>query len=198
VLDEALATSVASSSLCDVITRQDIASMIGFEAERQACGGETSDSCLAEIGSALGVERIVAGSVARLGGAITVSARLMNLKAGKVERRAERTVTDAAQLRDATRAVGAELFGVVAATPASASSSGVVWAGAIAAGTGLAAAIGGGVLAVVADTQLAAPATSRAEKDGALTYGVGGLVVVAAGVVVGVVGGVVAVAGAQP
>ncbi|MDP2340566.1 MAG: hypothetical protein Q8O67_06395 [Deltaproteobacteria bacterium] len=202
VLTEALAAAVADASKCEVITRQDIASMIEVEAERASCGGDVSDSCLAEIGNALGVDRVVAGTVARLGASTTVTARLLNMKAGKVELRAEETTSDDAQLRATAQNVGRRLFGV--ATVAAVEAPVVVAAGGgpampllvtggVVGGVGLTAAVIGGVLAMGADGILGdsgsdglAKKDARASADVAILIGglgLGGVVV--GGVVTG-------------
>jgi TolB-like protein len=196
VLTEALAASVADVSHCAVVTRSDIASMIGFEAERQACGADMSDSCLAEIGSALGVERIVGGAVARVGSSTTVTARLMNLTTGRVEQRAERTVYVDARLREAAQQVGRALFGVTTTTAPS--SAALFSTGVAAAGGGGALALGGGLVALVAEGALASADATREFKDGARVVGAPAVVVAGVGVVVASVGGVlIAVAGKE-
>lgn len=198
-LTEALAASVASSSGCEVVTRQDIAALIDFEAEKAACGGNVSDSCLSEIGNALGVERMVAGSIARVGAATTVTARLMNLKAGKVEQRAEETTSDDSQLRAVAQNVGKRLFGVAptplsTTTTAPPASSGpsvpLLVVGGGVAGVGLAAAVVGGALALSAEDVLKDINAPTSAKDQAKSDGAGAVVVAGiggAGVVVGLV-----------
>jgi hypothetical protein len=68
------------------MSRADIRSMISFEAEKQLLGcGE--ESCLAELGGALGVEFLVTGSVSRVGEATLLSLKKIILRDLKVERR---------------------------------------------------------------------------------------------------------------
>lgn len=204
VLMEAAASAIADASGCQVITKKDMASMVEFEAERAACGAGASDSCLAEIGAALGVERMVTGSVARVATSTTVTARLMNLKTGVVDARAEATTDDVAALRGLAQRVGTELIRGKQSSSSSTSTStaepaggGTFVLGAVVAGVGALAVAGGAVGVVLADGVLADKATSRAEKDGARGAGqLAGLVAVA-GAVVAVVGGVVAVVGGE-
>ncbi len=202
VLTEALAASVADVSGCEVVTRQDIASMIDFEAERAACGGSASDSCLSEIGNALGVERMVAGAVARVGTATTVTARLLNLKAGKVESRAEETTSDPAALRAAAQTVGKRLFGAASAPltstesgsssgPSSGPSGPLLVGGVVVGVVGLVAAGVGGALALGANGVLADRGSTRAAKDEARDTGGVALAIVGVGVGVVIVGVVV-------
>src|SRR5262245_50760697 len=51
----------------EVITRADIQQMLSFEANKQMVGCSANSACLAELGGALGVARLVAGSVGKLG-----------------------------------------------------------------------------------------------------------------------------------
>lgn len=197
VLTEALAAAVAEASGCDVLMRQDIASMVDFEAERAACGGSTSDSCLSEIGNALGVERMVAGSVARVGTSTTVTARLLNLKLGKVEARAEETTGDDTTLRSVAQTVGGKLLGKTAAPAAEAGGANPVLlgVGGVVGAVGVVAAVVGGVWAFSADGVLANAKAARSEKDAARADGVIALGVGVVGVSLIVVGAGVAALG---
>ena len=197
VLTDALAAAVAEASGCEVVTRQDIASMIDFEAERAACGGGVSDSCLSEIGNALGVERMVAGSVARVGTSTTVTARLLNLKAGKVEMRAEETTLTDDALRTTAQHVGQRLFGVattpvVAAAPVDDGPSlPLLITGGVLGGIGLTAGLVGGVIAMGADGVLSDSGSDRLAKDAARDSGSTAVIIAGVGLGGLVIGGVV-------
>ncbi len=200
MLTDSLAAEVAAVSGCQVVSQGDITQMIDFEAQKAACGDET-DSCLAEIGAALGAERVVGGTLGRLGGDFILSARLMNLGKGVVESRAEQVVHGAIEdLRQAARNAARQLFGVapaaVVAPPpppsAAAPNAALWWTGVVTGGVGLLALAGGGVVAGVAETGLATAA--QADKDQLATEGQQALVVAAVGVVVAVVGGGLVVA----
>jgi TolB-like protein len=182
-LSDALASAVADASGCAVLTRADIASMADFEAGRQACGVD-SPSCFAELGSALGVERLVTGAVARIGTSTTVSARLLDLKSGAVVARAEETTTDVAALRPLTLKVGQRLLGLNNAVDGGPGP--LLIAGVVTVGVGVLGLVGGALLALPADATLGTVDASRVEKDNARTLGTAGLVVggVAGGVVV--------------
>jgi TolB-like protein len=200
VLTEALAASVADASKCEVITRQDIASMIELESERASCGGDVSDSCLSEIGNALGVERMVAGSVARVGTSTTVTARLLNMKAGKVEMRAEETTSDDALLRASAQNVGKRLFGVaVVVAPVApvvpvndGPSLPLLLGGGVVGVAGLSATAVGGVMALGADAILGSKTSDGLAKKDARDSANLAIIVGGAGLGVVVVGGVVA------
>jgi hypothetical protein len=75
-----------------VISKADIASMLQFEADKQLVGCEASESCLAEIGGALGVEHIIYGQLSKLGEAYNLQLTLAS-PAGAVENRVSENVT---------------------------------------------------------------------------------------------------------
>ena len=58
LLTETLALEVATVSGCQVLSQQDIGSMLDLEAKKAECG-DGSDSCLSEVGSALGADRVI-------------------------------------------------------------------------------------------------------------------------------------------
>src|SRR5689334_8728659 len=55
VLTESLTTEVGRASGAQVIGRQEIGSMLGFERDKQLAGCTDDVSCVTEIGGALGV-----------------------------------------------------------------------------------------------------------------------------------------------
>lgn len=115
-------TQVLSSSLkqiegARVITQEDIRAMLELEASRQVLGC-TDTSCVAEIGAALGVDRMVTGSVGLMGERYVVSLRLINPREGTVEARVtESFAGDPSQLIPAVRYGGKQLLGAIGDTP---------------------------------------------------------------------------------
>ena len=186
---KALTDAVAAAgdaSHCDVVTRQDIASLADFEADRMACGA--SDSCLGEIGNALGVERLVAGSIVRVGATTTVSVRLLNLTSGAVEERAEESTVVDDHLRASAQRVARRLF---ASSPASSLQGPFFVVGGTVATVGVIVAVIGGIVVGAADGIAGARGTSGPEKQQALVDGGNGLVVVGIGAAVAVAGAAV-------
>lgn len=62
-----------------VISRSDIVSLLTLEQQKQVLGCDEEDSqCLAEIGGALGVDRVVAGNVGRVGDRYLISLSLID------------------------------------------------------------------------------------------------------------------------
>ena len=173
--------------------------MLDFEAAKAACGD--GDSCLSEIGLALGAERVVGGSLGRLGNDFILGARLMNVKRGVVEGRAEQVVAGASEkLRSAAQNVSRELFGkplavadapVVESVVVPQGPSPLVYVGAGVGVLGIVGFVVGGVVASIAEGQLSDP--GAVGKDDIINNGQVGLAVMGVGAVLVVVGVVVVV-----
>jgi TolB-like protein len=71
---------------CTVLSRAEINALISFEVERQMSGCD-KQSCLGEIADALGVDRVVLGTINRIDERTLVSLRLVDMKTMVVERR---------------------------------------------------------------------------------------------------------------
>jgi hypothetical protein len=91
LLSEVALTEAASIRGFDVVGRSDIVALLGFERQRQmlGCG---DDSCLAEMGGALGVELIVAGSLGALGDLYRIDLKVVDVKRARVRGRTGMTV----------------------------------------------------------------------------------------------------------
>ncbi|MEL6759214.1 MAG: PEGA domain-containing protein [Myxococcota bacterium] len=120
-LDEASAknlTQVLSGSLkqvqgAEIVSQEDIRSLLELEAQRQLLGCDEM-SCMAELGGALGVDRMVTGSVGYLGDRYVVSLRLIDPRAARVEARVtESFVGEETQLLPAVRYGGKRLLGAL-------------------------------------------------------------------------------------
>ena len=105
----------ASSRFASVIAGRDVAAMLSFEERKQALGCE-DDSCLAEIGGALGVDRIVAGHIGRLGVRYIINLKIIDiLKARTVARSYESYRVEDSMLPEAIRDSVRKLFDEAAA-----------------------------------------------------------------------------------
>lgn len=87
-----VASELQKLDVFKVISREDIRNMLQFEKDKQSVGCEADQACLAEIGGALGVEFIVAGSLAKVGDTFIISLQLNNVKAASVDNRVSETV----------------------------------------------------------------------------------------------------------
>lgn len=194
LVTDALSLDVERLSRCQVISQSDIQAMAAFQVMREQCADDATNSCMAEIGSALGVERIVTGSIGRLGDDYVLQARLVDINTAVVEQRAEQIVRGGpSQLRAATTTLARVLLQVEAQAPGSAAGlpAGVFsWS---TAGVGaVAAAVGGGLLF---DAERKLGTTTTRDKDGALSQGIAGVAIAGVGVVVAGAGVVVALMG---
>jgi hypothetical protein len=90
-LTEILTVEIAEIGLYKVIAGRDIQSMLGFERQKDVLGC-TDAACLAEIGGALGVDRIVASQVGMVGSTYVVNIKLINIRQADTEGRVYETV----------------------------------------------------------------------------------------------------------
>lgn len=86
-LIDALATAVDSFEAYEVITKSDLTTMLGFDRQQALLGCEDDVACMAELGMAAGVDRIVGGSVSQIEGALVVSLQLINASYATIENR---------------------------------------------------------------------------------------------------------------
>jgi hypothetical protein len=194
LLSEVLANEVAAASQCQVLSQGDIQSMVDFEASKAASCAENSDNCLAELGSALGVDRIVAGSIGSLGHDYVITVRLVDIGHAVVERRAEEVVSgEPEKLRLAAKLVARDLFPRDTPLPpvALAKPEPSLWTplfiGGVGAGAlGVAGTVVGSVIAAGADGALADPENTH--KDDALGTARTGFWIAAGSAVVAVAG----------
>ena len=111
-LSSVLASELSSLGLFEVVSRDDIKAMLQFEEEKRLLGCEDA-SCIAEIGGALGVDRIVVGSLGKVGSQVLLDVRLMNIKRAEVESRVSRQLEGEAGLVEAVRSAARELVGKI-------------------------------------------------------------------------------------
>jgi hypothetical protein len=104
-----MATELSLSTGCHVITENDITSMIDYEAQKQQCG-VSSDSCMVELGSALGVDFMVTGTLGKIGDVYTLNARLIDIERMQVVARVDETARNEGFVRVASRNAARGLF----------------------------------------------------------------------------------------
>jgi hypothetical protein len=110
-LTEALAGEVRRRSGAEVITQREINTVLSLERQK-AMMGCSSEACMAELGGALGAERLLNGDVARVGESLLVHLRLVEVAKVKVAAQSDRrfrkgTLDD---VLDALPAMVGELF----------------------------------------------------------------------------------------
>jgi len=67
-----------------VMGSREVDAMLGYEQKKQMAGC-TDTSCMVAIGGALGVDKILMGSVGKLGNSYTLNLKLINIKEGNIE-----------------------------------------------------------------------------------------------------------------
>ncbi len=99
LLGDALAGELRKRPGVSVLTQSDVAALLGVERTRQILG--CSDSgCMAEVAGALGADRVVHGSVGRVGGSFVVNLSALD----------PRRATAAASVSERLRGGGEEAF----------------------------------------------------------------------------------------
>lgn len=76
-LTQILSAEIKSVQGASVIGRDDLKTLLDFEAQKQLVGCTNDSSCMAEIGAALGVDYLVAGNVGKVANTYVVSLRLV-------------------------------------------------------------------------------------------------------------------------
>jgi TolB-like protein len=90
-LSEVLINEVSALGRYQVIGKSDISAMLGFEAQKQLLSCE-QDACVAEIGGALGVEKVVVGNVGKLDDVYLLNLKLIDMTSAQVQARASEEV----------------------------------------------------------------------------------------------------------
>jgi len=117
-LTDALVTTIRRLPGVTCITNQELNAVLTLEQQRQAIGC-TGANCSIDLGRTLGVERLVFGSIGKLGETFLLSLRLVDAKTGEVVKQSEAQQKGKAidDLLQALPGVASELFGRAATTP---------------------------------------------------------------------------------
>jgi hypothetical protein len=88
-ITEAVVAEVRKQSKAEVITQREIASILSLEKQKEMLGCQT-DACMAELGGALGTDRLVSGDMAKLGESFLLHLRVVDVKKVRVAAQADR------------------------------------------------------------------------------------------------------------
>jgi hypothetical protein len=190
--DAAAATRVVAAAAdevdgVEIMSAAELRRLAELDGTRAVAGCVDTD-CMADIAGALGAQRIIFGSLSKLGSTTTVVLSLYDASTQNATRRSFDVASHdglAALLRSNTAA----LLGAVPPTPSStapSSSTGAV----VVTATGVGLAVLGTVTAIVGDGMVQSATVPRDTKETMRVVGLVGVAVGAVGVVVGVVGGV--------
>jgi hypothetical protein len=83
LLSDALIGELRKRPGLTVVTEGDVAAVLGLERQKALMGCNESSSCLTEIAGALGVDRIVHGSVGRVGASLLVNLSSLDAKTAR-------------------------------------------------------------------------------------------------------------------
>lgn len=213
LLDELLLTELSKLSTTEdtFLGSSDIAAVLGLEQQKQmlSCDDET---CMAELGNALGVNYLVTPTLGKLGEEFVVNYKVIDPSQVKVVKRDVITVpaTEGA-LRGAIKQLAASILGqspdsTVAIKPIESQAAEIGqteqegigtlgWVGIGTAALGVALLAGGGIGVGIADSTLGDAGSAGSDKESAQTIYAAGLGGLGVGLVVAGVGAVIAVIG---
>jgi hypothetical protein len=86
-LSEYYAAAIDNLGCCKIITTGEISTMLGFERQKQLLGCTDDSACLAEIGGALGVDKLASGSIGKLGSVYLINLKLVDMSKASVDGR---------------------------------------------------------------------------------------------------------------
>ena len=109
---ELLVVALSETAKFDVISRSDVKTILGYEAQAQLLGcGEAS--CMMDLGGALGAAFLVSGSLGKLGGELQMILSLIDVNHAQVARRVAQAVSGEGALPSAIREAVGKLTGAV-------------------------------------------------------------------------------------
>lgn len=198
--DAAAATRVVAAAAdevegVEIVSTAELRRLAELEGTR-AMAGCTDTSCIADIAGALGAQRVIFGSLSKLGDTTTVVLSLYDAATQHATRRSFDVANHdglAALLRANTAALlgaAASATAATAATTATAAPSSGGGAGLVVTVTGVGLAVLGTAAAVVSDVMVQDAKVAGDTKETMRVVGLTGVVVGVVGVAVGVVGGV--------
>jgi hypothetical protein len=110
LLNETLLAQIHDTGrFASVLSSSDMQAMLDLEAQKAAMGCD-QDSCMAELGGALGVPYMLIPSVAAFGGRFIINMKLVAVEESRVAARISKTVSSEGALLDALPLVVGELF----------------------------------------------------------------------------------------
>ena len=93
-LENLLVTHLKAIGRHQVMSQADVVTLLGVEQQKQLTGCE-GDSCMAEIGGALGAQWMVSGTVGALGSRRIITLKLLDVNAALIENQLSKELPDA-------------------------------------------------------------------------------------------------------
>jgi len=119
LVEELVVGSLDATGRSKVTSRSDMASVLGFEKQKQTLGCDESASCIAEIAGALGVELLAAPRAGKLENLTVLTLSIIDARSATAVARARRTMGSLTELPGAIDAMVAEMLPAVTAAPGS-------------------------------------------------------------------------------
>ncbi len=94
-LTQVVAEQVSKTPGYSAISQAEIASLLGVEKQKQMLGCSSSQSCLAEIGGALGAKLVLSGSLGKVGESHVLQLQLLDTQKAQVKARESKTINGA-------------------------------------------------------------------------------------------------------
>lgn len=170
IIRDALTTNLARNVSLDVVSTEDVRRSLDVEAAKTARGCDTQ-TCMAEIASALGADYIVFGNIGSLGGLLVGDVSLVEVTSGRSLGRESFEVRSAEDLPAGIRTAGSRLVtmaGILREQPSGPSPLFVAGAGVTALGVaslGVGAVFASSSYGVIRDKVSVDTAKDRAEGD---------------------------------
>ncbi len=115
-LTQILSIEVKGVEGASVVSRDDVVALLQLESTRMKAGCDDA-GCMAEIGGALGVDRLITGDAGKVGTLFVVNLRLLDVRHGVVENRVTESFEGTEeQLLHAVRVAARNLLGLKTAT----------------------------------------------------------------------------------
>jgi hypothetical protein len=112
-LTQILSAEIKRIEGASVIGRDDIQTFLRFDEQKMRLGCTEDTSCLAVIGGALGVDKLIVGNVGKLADSFVITLRLIDARRARVDNRMTTSFRgEEDQLIRAVRHVGRELIGL--------------------------------------------------------------------------------------
>jgi TolB-like protein len=120
-VEEGLLSALEESARFQIIGRTDIATMLDLEAKKQMVGCEEDTGCMTAIAGSLGADYVASANVGRLGSAIQLTFKVIDVRRALVLVHARQDVSTDAQLISAANEISDEVvkavFGANATLP---------------------------------------------------------------------------------
>ncbi|RMG12030.1 MAG: PEGA domain-containing protein [Deltaproteobacteria bacterium] len=109
VVGQVVAAATRTDAFRNVVSGDDIRNLLSLEAQRQLCGAD-AESCLAEIGGALGADFMVTGTISKTGDVLVLQMNLLAVSEAKVVNRVSRTLKSEGAILDEVPRATVELL----------------------------------------------------------------------------------------